>query len=48
MYQGQSDFLFLRNLLEGDCGLTLHNIYPCLHDAKERAVQMDVLWVRLP
>lgn len=48
MYQGQSDFLFLRNLLERDCGLTLHNIYPCLQDAKGRAVQMDVLWVRLP
>ena len=48
MYQGQSDFSSLRKILEKDCGMVLHNIYPCLHDEKGRAVQMDVLWVRLP
>lgn len=47
MYKGQSSFGDIRNLLEKDCGLTLKNIYPCLHDEAGRAVQMDALWVRL-
>ena len=46
MYQGQSSFEEIRHLLEKDCGLTLKNIYPCLHDSGGRAVQMDALWVR--
>ena len=46
MYQGQSDFASLRTLLEKECGLMLHNVYPCLHDASGRAVQMDALWIR--
>jgi len=46
MYQGQADFFSLRKLLEGDCGLMLHNTYPCLRDPMGRAVQMDALWVR--
>lgn len=46
MYQGQSDFPALRRLLEKDCGMILHNIYPCLHDDQGRAVQMDALWIR--
>lgn len=46
MYQGQSDFPGLRKLLEKDCGMILHNIYPCLHDDQGRAVQLDALWIR--
>lgn len=46
MYHEQADFSTLRDLLEQQCGLVLHNIYPCLHDAKGKAVQMDALWVR--
>jgi len=47
MYKGQSSFGDIRKLLEKDCGLSLKNIYPCLHDKAGRAVQMDALWVRL-
>jgi len=46
MYQGQADFASLRKLLEGECGLILHKIYPCLQDAAGRAAQMDALWIR--
>lgn len=46
MYDGQADFSTLRDLLEDQCGLILHNIYPCLHDSRGRAVQMDALWIR--
>jgi hypothetical protein len=46
MYQGQADFASLRKLLEAECGLILHKIYPCLQDATGRAVQMDALWIR--
>jgi len=46
MYQGQSGFSSLRNLLEKDCGMILHNIYPCLQDCRGQAVQMDALWIR--
>jgi FkbM family methyltransferase len=46
MYKGQSSFGEMRALLEGDCGLVLKNIYPCLHDKAGQAVQMDALWVK--
>ena len=46
MYEGQPSFQELRDLLEGNCGLVLRNIYPCLHDREGRAVQFDALWVR--
>jgi len=46
MYEGQCSFEEMRTLLEGDCGLVLRNVYPCLHDSAGRAVQMDSLWVR--
>jgi len=46
MYEGQASFQELRDLLEGDCGLVLRNIYPCLHDREGRAVQFDALWVQ--
>jgi FkbM family methyltransferase len=46
MYKGQSSFGEIRALLERDCGLVLHNVFPCLHDKAGRAVQMDVLWIR--
>jgi FkbM family methyltransferase len=46
MYQGQADFTSLRNLLEGECGLILHKVYPCLQDFTGKAVQMDALWIR--
>ena len=46
MYRDQSDFASLRGLLEKECGLMLHNVYPCLHDSSGRAVQMDALWIR--
>lgn len=46
MYEGQSSFQGIRNLLEGECGMLLRNIYPCLHDKAGRAVQLDALWVK--
>ena len=46
MYEGQPSFQELRDLLEGDCGLVLRNMYPCLHDREGRAVQFDALWVQ--
>lgn len=46
MYKGQSSFSEIRALLEGDCGLVLKNIFPCLHDKAGRAVQMDALWLK--
>jgi FkbM family methyltransferase len=45
MYEGQPSFQELRDLLEGNCGLVLHNVYPCLHDRDGRAIQLDALWV---
>lgn len=45
MYKGQASFQELRDLLEGNCGLVLHNVYQCLHDRDGRAVQLDALWV---
>jgi len=46
MYEGQSSFQQLRELLEDDCGLVMRQVYPCLHDNLGRAVQCDALWVR--
>lgn len=46
MYQGQADFTSMRNLLEVQCGLILHKVYPCLQDSSGKAVQMDALWIR--
>lgn len=46
MYEGQASFQDLRQLLEHECGMVLKNIYPCMHDARGEAVQMDVLWVK--
>jgi hypothetical protein len=46
MYQGQADFASLRKLLEDECGLILHKVYPCLQDSAGKAVQMDALWIR--
>lgn len=46
MYEGQTDFEDLREILEVHCGLVLKNVFPCLHDASGRAVQMDALWVK--
>jgi len=46
MYRDQSSFGELSALLEGDCGMVLQNIYPCLHDSRGRAVQFDALWVK--
>lgn len=45
MYKEQPSFQELRDLLEGDCGFVLHNVYPCLHDRDGRATQLDALWV---
>lgn len=46
MYQGQADFASMRQLLEDECGLILHKVYPCLQDSAGKAVQMDALWIR--
>ena len=46
MYQGQADFTSMRKLLEDECGLILHKVYPCLQDSTGKAVQMDALWIR--
>ena len=46
MYQGQADFASIRKLLEDECGLILHKVYPCLQDSTGKAVQMDALWIR--
>jgi len=46
MYEGQATFQEIRDLLEGDCGMVLRNLYPCLHDREGRAVQFDALWVQ--
>lgn len=46
MYCGQTSFGELSALLEGECGMVLRHIYPCLHDSKGRAVQFDALWVK--
>ena len=46
MYQGQSTFEEIRGLLEGECGMVLQDVYPCMHDSTGRAVQMDALWVK--
>jgi FkbM family methyltransferase len=46
MYQGQADFTSMRKLLEEECGLILHKVYPCLQDSTGKAVQMDALWIR--
>jgi FkbM family methyltransferase len=46
MYQGQADFASMRKLLEDECGLILHKVYPCLQDSTGKAVQMDALWIR--
>ena len=46
MYQGQSSFDEIRGLLEGECGMVLRDVYPCMHDLSGRAVQMDALWVK--
>lgn len=46
MYQGQADFASMRKLLEDECGLILHKVYPCLQDSAGKAVQMDALWIR--
>jgi FkbM family methyltransferase len=46
MYRGQASFDELSALLEGECGMVLRNVYPCLHDARGRAVQFDALWVK--
>jgi len=46
MYQGQADFASMRKLLEDECGLILHKVYPCLQDSSGKAVQMDALWIR--
>ena len=46
MYQGQADFTSMRKLLEEECGLILHKVYPCLQDSSGKAVQMDALWIR--
>ena len=46
MYQGQADFTTIRKLLEEECGLILHKVYPCLQDSSGKAVQMDALWIR--
>ena len=47
MYQGQADFASMRKLLEDECGLILHKVYPCLQDSTGKAVQMDALWIRV-
>jgi FkbM family methyltransferase len=46
MYKNQYSFDDIRDLLEGEAGMVLNNIYPCLHDACGKAVQMDALWLR--
>jgi FkbM family methyltransferase len=46
MYKGQATFDEIRNLLEGPGGMVLKQIYPCLHDASGRAVQLDALWIK--
>lgn len=46
MYRGQGTFEEIRALLEGQCGMVLRDVYPCLHDQDGRAVQMDALWVK--
>jgi len=46
MYENQASFEELRQLLEGQCGFMLREIYPCLHDKQGRAVQADALWVK--
>ena len=46
MYQGQADFTSMRKLLEGECGLILHEVYPCLQDSSGKAVQTDALWIK--
>jgi FkbM family methyltransferase len=46
MYENQTSFEELRDLLERQCGFVLREIYPCLHDEQGKAVQADALWVK--
>lgn len=46
MYEGQASFEELRDLLEGECGMVLRDIYPCLHGRHGAAAQADALWVK--
>jgi len=46
MYENQASFEELRRLLEDTCGMSLRDIYPCLHDKHGVAVQADALWVK--
>lgn len=46
IYSGQLDFSAIHQVLTGELGFVLVNIYPCLLDELGRAVQTDALWVK--
>lgn len=46
MYGGQTGFQRLNQVLTEEFNFVLKDIYPCLHDARGRAVQTDMLWVK--
>jgi FkbM family methyltransferase len=48
MYVSQASFAQIQAALTQELGLALHQVYPCLHDATGRALQFDVLYLRLP
>jgi hypothetical protein len=48
MYVNQASFAQIQAVLTKQLGLALHQVYPCLHDATGRALQFDVLYLRLP
>jgi FkbM family methyltransferase len=48
MYKGQASFLEIQSVLTEELGLALHEVFPCLKDATGRALQFDVMYLRLP
>lgn len=45
MYKGQVCFTEINELMT-DYGFYLHNVYPCMHDAEGRALQLDAFWIK--
>ena len=46
MYQGQADFRQLYDLLTGELGFEVYEIYPCGRDRTGRAGWTDITWVK--
>ena len=45
MYTGQCGFGELHRRITDEFSFSLRNVYPCMHDGRGRAVQLDALWV---